>query len=227
MILGGGLFLVVPALVLALWANYRVRSTYAKYAEVPVQARITGADAAYRILQDAGLDSRAVARIEPVPGKMTDSYDPRSRVLRLSEGVYGGRSIAALGIAAHEAGHAIQHANAYAPLALRNIVYPVCSLGSTLAFPLFLLGLFVHPALINVAIMLYALAVFFTVLTLPVEFNASRRALVALERGGYLTQDELGGARRVLGAAAMTYVAAAAMAATQLIRMILIGQSRD
>ncbi|HOT52019.1 MAG TPA: zinc metallopeptidase, partial [Candidatus Hydrogenedentes bacterium] len=163
-----------------------------------------------------------------IPGELTDHYDPRTRMLNLSEDIYYGRSIAALGIAAHEVGHAIQHAQLYGPLALRNIIYPVCGLGSTLAFPLFFIGLIANfGVLMQVAILLFTLAVFFTVLTLPVEFNASRRALLALENGGYLTADELYGARKVLSAAAMTYIAAAAMAIMQLIRMLLIARSRD
>jgi len=172
--------------------------------------------------QTAEGDVCGMARI---PGEMTDHYDPRARMLRLSQDVHDGQSVAALGIAAHEVGHAIQHARMYAPLGLRSIMYPLSSIGSTLAFPLFILGFFFGPGLMHLAIMLFTVAVAFTLITLPVEFNASRRALSALTDGGYLDDDELRGARKVLSAAAMTYVAAAAMAITQLIRMILI--SRD
>ena len=223
MYLGQTFPLLLLAFAFALYAQHKVRSTYANYSKVQVRARMTGADVAMHIMRDAG----AQCDIEAIPGQMTDHYDPRTRTLRLSQDVYYGRSIAALGIAAHEVGHAIQHARAYSPLMLRNVVYPVCSLGSTLAFPLFFLGLFAVPALINVAIILYTLAVFFTLLTLPVEFNASRRALASLERGGYLDTDELAGARQVLTAAAMTYVAAAAMAVLQLLRMIMFARGRD
>ncbi len=223
MYLGQTFPLLLLAFAFTLYAQHKVRSTYANYSQVQVRARMTGADVAMHIMRDAG----AQCDIEAIPGQMTDHYDPRTRTLRLSQDVYYGRSIAALGIAAHEVGHAIQHARAYSPLMLRNVVYPVCSLGSTLAFPLFFLGLFAVPALINVAIILYTLAVFFTLLTLPVEFNASRRALASLERGGYLDTDELAGARQVLTAAAMTYVAAAAMAVLQLLRMIMFARGRD
>jgi hypothetical protein len=233
------MLLLLPAFILAIWAQFKVKSTYAKFAQVPNKRGLTGADVAKAILADAGVSLGAGARetgrgqscgIECIGGHLTDHYDPRARVLRLSEEVHNGTSIAALGIAAHEVGHAVQHAKMYGPLALRNIVYPVCSIGSTLAFPLFFIGLFLPAALghlaIQGAIILFALAVFFTVLTLPVEFDASRRAVRALSSGGYLTQDELSGAKKVLTAAAMTYVAAAAMAIMQLLRMVLVAQRR-
>lgn len=226
--------LLIPAFILAMWAQAKVKSTYARFSEVISRSGLTGADVAVRILDDANIavatnpsefpDGSACA-LEAVPGKLSDHYDPRSRTLRLSEDVYYGRSVAALGIAAHEVGHAIQHAKLYSPLMMRNVVYPVCSLGSTLAFPLFLVGFFAFPPLMKLAILFYTLAVFFTVLTLPVEFNASSRALKALANGGYLDSEELSGARSVLSAAALTYVASAAMAITQLFRMFLL--SRD
>ncbi len=231
--------MILPALALALWAQYKVKSTYAHFAQVGNRAGLTGNDVARLILRDANIDiaSNAEGRedarsvgIESIGGQLTDHYDPRTRTLRLSEAIYHGRSVAALGIAAHEVGHAIQHANAYSPLVLRNVVYPVCSIGSTLAFPIFLVGLFMPVHLgqifIQLAILLFGAAVFFTVLTLPVEFNASRRALLALANGGYLTAEEMSGARKVLRAAAMTYVAAAAMAIMQLVRMMLIANRR-
>ncbi|HOZ49811.1 MAG TPA: zinc metallopeptidase [Candidatus Hydrogenedentes bacterium] len=229
------LVLLFPALILAIWAQAKVKSTYAKYARVGVRNGLSGAELAQYIMRDAGIElvrdparhpGNRVCAIESIPGRLSDHYDPRARTLRLSEAVYHGRSVAALGIAAHEVGHAIQHANMYAPLALRNVVYPVCNLGSSLAFPLFFIGLIARvPMLMNAAIFAFTFAVFFTVLTLPVEFNASRRALKILADGRYLDADELTGARKVLGAAAMTYVAAAAMAILNLVRMILI--SRD
>jgi len=223
-----GIIFMLPAIVFSIWAQYRVRSAYRKYAQVGVRAGLTGADIARMMMRVEQIDDVA---IEPIPGEMTDHYDPRSKRLRLSEGVYAGRSIAALGIAAHEAGHAIQHARRYAPMQLRQFIYPVSSLGSTLAFPLIFAGLiFSHSGLavlLNVGIWLFAAAVAFTVVTLPVEFNASRRALSALAGSGYLSSDELSGARAVLNAAAMTYVAAAAVAILQLIRLLLIAQRRD
>ncbi len=229
--------LLIPPMLLAMWAQFKVKGTYAKYSQVPTRSGLTGADVAQRILQDANIaisddpsryPGNAACALAAIPGVLTDHYDPRTRTLNLSEDIYYGQNIAALGIAAHEVGHAIQHAQMYAPLALRNIIYPVCGLGSTLAFPLFFIGFFIHVGiLMQLAILLFTLAVFFTVLTLPVEINASRRALAALERGGYLTADELHGARKVLTAAAMTYVAAAAMAIMQLIRMLLMSRSRN
>ena len=231
------MLLLVPAIALAIWSQLKVKTTYDKFAQVPNKRGLTGRDVAKAILDDAGVSLGTVPQdivlgqfsgIECIGGHLTDHYDPRARVLRLSEGVHDGTSIAALGIAAHEAGHAIQHARMYAPLALRNIVYPVCSVSSTLAFPVFLVGFFlpVGPGhiVIQAAIVLFSLAVFFTLLTLPVEFDASRRAVQALSSGGYLTQDELRGAQRVLSAAAMTYVAGAAMAITHLVRMLLLAQ---
>ena len=229
--------LIIPALLLAMWAQFKVKSAFAKYSEIGVRSGLSGADVAQRILSDAGIplsDSPETYRGGPAcglactPGELTDHYDPRTRMLNLSESVYYGRSIAALGIAAHEVGHAIQHARMYSPLMLRNIVYPVCSLGSTLAFPLFFIGLIAHiKILLPIAILLFTLSVFFTVLTLPVEFNASRRAMAALRQGGYLSEDELIGARKVLTAAALTYVAAALMAILQLVRMLLLSRDRD
>ncbi len=229
--------LVIPALFLSLWAQWKVKSTYAKYAQVGNRRGITGAEVAQHILRDAGValagESGGLGTgvsLEPVAGHLTDHYDPRTRTLRLSQDIYYGRSVAALGIAAHEVGHAVQHASGYAPLQARNFIYPVCALGSTLAFPLFVIGMFLGPGtgqlVMQLAILLFAMAVGFTVLTLPVEFNASRRAVKALASGGYLTGDELVGARRVLSAAAMTYVASTAMALLQLLRMLLLANRR-
>jgi Zn-dependent membrane protease YugP len=169
--------------------------------------------------------------VERVAGRLSDHYDPRKRVLRLSEGVYASNSLAALGIAAHEAGHAIQHGKGYAPLHLRNLIYPAASFGSTLAFPLFFIGFIFStrqgPSLLmDIGILLFAVAVVFSVLTLPVEFDASRRAMAMLREGSYLTSEELTGARRVLSAAALTYVASTAMAILQLLRLILLRDRR-
>lgn len=229
--------LLIPALLLAMWAQWKVKSTYAKYAQVGNRQGLTGAEVAQLILRDAnvgvagGGSGRADAvGLEPIGGHLTDHYDPRSRTLRLSQDIYYGRSVAALGIAAHEVGHAIQHAHGYAPMMARSFVYPVSAIGSTLAFPIFIVGMFLGPGMgqtiMQLAIVMFAAAVAFTLLTLPVEFNASRRAMKALASGGYLSQEELSGARKVLTAAAMTYVASAAMAILQLVRMILLSNRR-
>jgi hypothetical protein len=238
MIFGPGWWLILPALGLLLLAQWKVRSAYQRWSQVPTRSGMTGADVARAILREHGIlesrnpmqDKGLSVGLEAVAGEMTDHYDPSDRVLRLSEGVYNGRSIAALGIAAHEVGHAIQHANSYGPLVLRSALYPLSALGSNLGFYLFFIGLLitawtgVFPWLPYVGILLFAVAVFFTVVTLPVEFNASSRALKALSSGGYLTEDEMGGARSVLNAAAMTYVASTAIAVTQLIQMLLLAR---
>lgn len=237
------MILLIPPLLLAMWAQMRVKSTYARYSQVEVVSGLTGAQVAQYILEDAGvgeaghvLEGSEMAAdgqgcsIECVAGNLTDHYDPRSRTLRLSEDVYHGQSIAALGVAAHEVGHAIQDTRSYAPLRLRSFMYPMSSLGSSLAFPIFFVGMFMGPGLgkvaMTIAILMFGLSVLFTLVTLPVEFDASRRALVSLERGNYLNAKELGGAKKVLSAAALTYVAAAAMALMNLVRMILIAQNR-
>lgn len=219
--------LVIPALILALYAQSRVKGAYRKYGQVLASSRLTGAQAAYQLLQTAGAGD---VQIEKTPGDLTDHYDPRKKVLRLSQGVHDSSSIAALGIAAHETGHAIQHHNHYQPMALRSLIYPVASIGSTLAFPIFFAGFIFSRGpnvLIDIGIMLFTGAVAFSVVTLPVEFNASKRALVLLEERRFLTPDEMVGARKVLNAAALTYVAATAMAAVQLLRMFILRSSRD
>lgn len=237
MFLDATILLLIPGLLFALYAQWKVKSTYNKYAQVATRAGLTGADVAQRILRDAdvpyaghvggGRGSQGVG-LEAVAGHLTDHYDPRDRTLRLSQDVYYGHSIAALGIAAHEVGHAIQHHRSYAPMHLRSLIYPVTSIGSTLAFPLFFIGFFVqYGILMWLGIALFSAAVLFTVVTLPVEFNASSRALAALKQGNYLTQEELKGARAVLSAAAMTYVAATAMAILQLVRLIILARARQ
>jgi Zn-dependent membrane protease YugP len=220
--------LVIPALILALYAQSKVKGAYRTYSQVFAASRLTGAQAAHQILQAAGAGE---VTIEKQPGELTDHYDPRKKVLRLSNGVHDSSSIAALGIAAHEAGHAIQHHHNYQPMALRSLIYPVANLGSTLAFPLFFAGFLFSKngpnVFMDIGILLFTGAVAFSLVTLPVEFNASRRALVLLEERRFLTPDEMVGARKVLGAAAMTYVASTAMAAVQLLRMFLLRSSRD
>jgi hypothetical protein len=214
----------------------KVKSTYAKYSQVSARSGLTGADVAKAILRDENIElvhqqdnipSEAVG-LMAIPGELSDHYDPKAKMLRLSEGIYHGTSVAALGIAAHEVGHAVQHARMYSPLMMRNVVYPICNIGSTLAFPLFFIGFIANiPFLMPMAIMLYTLAVFFTVITLPVEFDASARAMRSLSSGGYLTDDELKGTRKVLTAAALTYVAAAAMAIMHLVRMVIMANQRN
>lgn len=220
-------FLMIPPLLLALYAQQKVRSTYKHFSTKLASSRISGAQMAQQILGSSGAGN---VKIERASGKLTDHYDPRKRVLRLSEGVFKSSSLAALGIAAHETGHALQHHLGYAPLHLRNAIYPVANFGSSLAFPIFFVGfLFSRQGpsiLMDIGILLFAGALFFSILTLPVEFNASRRAMILLREGNYLSSDELNGARRVLTAAALTYVAATAMAAMQLLRLFLLRGSR-
>ena len=219
-------FLLIPPLLLALYAQQKVRSTYKHFSNKLVSSRITGSEVARQILRLSG----ANVKVKKTAGKLTDHYDPRKRALRLSEGVYQSSSLAALGIAAHETGHALQHQSGYFPLQLRNVIYPVASFGSSLAFPLFFIGFIFSrqgpSILMDIGILLFAGAVVFSVLTLPVEFNASNRALVLLREGRYLNKEELYQARKVLSAAALTYVAAAAMAAMHLLRLFLLRSSR-
>lgn len=222
----GGLsswLILLPAMLFVFWAQYRVQSTFKKWSQVGSRRGLTGAEVARMILGGAGIQDVAVERVS---GHLSDHYDPRAKVLRLSEATFASHSVAALGVAAHEAGHAIQHDVGYTPLAVRNLVWPLASLGSTGGPILFMLGLFfasgIGGLLMNLGILLFALAVGFYIITLPVEFNASNRAVAILEGEGYLTSDEMRGARAVLWAAAMTYVASAAMAIAQLLRLILL-----
>jgi Zn-dependent membrane protease YugP len=221
------IFLLIPPFILALYAQQKVKNTYRHYSNEMASSRISGAQVASKILNSFGASH---VKIEKAKGQLSDHYDPRKRILRLSEGVYASHSLAALGIAAHETGHALQHHSGYFPLQLRNAIYPVANFGSSLAFPLFFVGfLFSQKGpsiLMDIGILLFAGAVVFSVLTLPVEFNASRRALVLLKDGDYMNEKELSGARKVLSAAALTYVAATAMAAIQLLRLFLLRGSR-
>ena len=199
-------------MALSLWAQARVKGAFRKYSRLPTRSGLTGAQVAERILQQNNIQG---VTIEPIRGSMTDHYDPRTRTLRLSEPVYGSRSMAAFGIAAHEVGHAIQHAENYAPLKFRSAWVPVANLGSGLSFIVLILAMFLGGAATAygyiaamAGVILFATATIFTLITLPVEFDASRRALQSLESGGLVSSEELGGARKVLNAAAMTYVAA-------------------
>jgi Zn-dependent membrane protease YugP len=217
--------LLIPALGLALYAQAKVKGTYKTFSRVASRRGFTGAEVSRFLMDHSGLGHVQVAKMR---GTLTDHYDPRKKVLNLSEGVYGSNSIAALGIAAHEAGHAIQHGLGYSPLVLRNNIVPVANFGSSLAFPLFFVGLFFRiPTFMDIGIVFFSLAVLFHIVTLPVELNASHRALSLLSSEGYLDQEEIGSAKKVLTAAAWTYVAAATMAALQLLRLIVLRGSRD
>ncbi len=223
------ILLIIPAMILALVAQARVSSTFKKYSHVSARRGFTGADVARQLLLSAGITDVTVERIG---GNLTDHYDPKSKVLRLSDSVYASSSIAALGVAAHETGHAIQHRESYFPLTFRNAIFPVVNIGSKLSMPLIMLGLvfsFLSGSIIllQIGIILFALVVLFQIVTLPVEFNASRRALKLLGEYNYLSEDELKPARKVLSAAALTYVAAAAVAIANLLRLLLIFGRRD
>ena len=216
--------LVVPAFLLALGAQIMVKSTYAKMSRVRNSRNLTGAQAAARVLYEHGITN---VRVERVAGTLSDHYDPRSNVIRLSEGVYDSDSVAAVGIACHEAGHAVQHAQNYAPIRIRNAIIPACNLGSAIGLPLAFVGLFMgFSFLFWFGILLYGLVALFQFVTLPVEFNASRRALRAIEDTGMLAGDEYKKARKVLTAAAMTYVAALAVSIANLLRLILRANNR-
>jgi len=218
------IYVLIPAIIFAVWAQIKVKSTYEKYSRVINGRGITGAQAAESILRKSGIYD---VRVEHISGNLTDHYDPRSKVIRLSDGVYHSRSVAAIGIAAHEAGHAVQHNTGYAPLRIRNAIIPVTQFGSNAAVPLIILGLVLSfPALIYFGIILFIAVVIFQVITLPVEFNASSRALAALAEGLGLTPGERREAKKVLCAAAMTYVAALAVSLAQLLRLLMIADRR-
>ena len=218
------MILIIPALVFAFWAQSRVKSTFVTYSEIRARGGVTADSVSRTLLDRFGLQG---VRVERVPGNLTDHYDPRDKVLRLSDSVGGSTSIAAIGVAAHEVGHAIQDKEGYVPLRLRNAIVPVVNIGSMGAFPLFLIGLFMGaPVLINLGIILFAGVVVFHLVTLPVELDASARALKLLSGTGILMNDELGGARKVLNAAALTYVAATIMAIAQLLRLLILSRGR-
>ena len=217
--------LVLLALVLSLIVQAKMKSTFRKYSQVRSMSGLTGAQAAQHILQSEGIFD---VQVRHVSGSLTDHYDPRSKTVNLSDTTYGSASVAALGVAAHECGHAIQHARDYAPLAWRSAILPAASFGSKICWPLFVAGLlFSFRPLLYVGIVMFAAVLLFQLVTLPVEFNASSRALAKLENGGYLRADEIGGTRKVLNAAAMTYVAAALSSLLQLARMILLSGRRS
>lgn len=215
--------LILIGVMLSLAASAKVHSTYAQYARVGARCGMTGAEAAKRLLNSQGIYDVTVCR---VPGNLNDHYDPMSKTVNLSDSVYGATSIAAIGVAAHECGHAMQDAESYAPLKLRGALVPVASFGAQIAWPLILIGFLMSRGssspLITFGILLFSLSVLFQLVTLPVEFNASSRALNLLERTGILAGQEVGQTRQVLSAAALTYVAAAAASILQLLRVILL-----
>ena len=219
------LVLILPCLILSLWASSSVNHTFKRYSTQYSQRRITGADAALRVLHSNGVYN---VRIERISGNLTDHFDPKTNVIRLSDGVYDSTSTAAIGVACHEAGHAVQYAQSYAPIKLRAAIIPLTNFGSKLAMPLILIGILLSYlgnfsyTLVYLGIACFGLSLVFQLVTLPVEFNASRRAIRAIDDGDILTQQELVGARRTLRAAAMTYVAATAVALAQLLRLIIL-----
>jgi len=221
----GYLVFVLPAIIIAMIAQNKVNSTFNKYSSVLNGRGITGAEVAQKILNLYGIYD---VKIEHVSGNLSDHFDPRTKVIRLSDSVYSSTSVAALGVAAHETGHAIQHNNGYFPIKLRNTILPVANIGSGLAFPLVILGIvFSFPTLVNFGIILFSAVVLFQLVTLPVEFNASHRAIVVMEEQNILSDGELVGAKKVLSAAAMTYVAATIVALGNLLRLIGLARRND
>jgi len=223
-------YLVMPAIIFSLWASAKVQSTFRRYSRQYSASHITGAQAAQHILYANGLSH---VRVERVEGSLTDHYDPRENVIRLSQSVYDSSSTAAIGVAAHEAGHALQYAEDYAPIKLRAAIIPITNIGSQLAVPLIIIGIIfsaysqIFSLFAYLGIFFFAICTFFQLVTLPVEFNASRRALRAIESQGMLSGNELDGSRKVLSAAAMTYVAALAVSLAQLLRFFMLVNRRD
>lgn len=222
------MLMLIPALIFAMWAQWKVQHTYQKYSRIRAASGMSGRDMARAIMNRNGITD---VTVEEVQGVLSDHYDPRAKAVRLSSHNYREPSLAAMAVGAHEVGHVLQHAQGYFPLAIRSAIVPVANIGSMLAFPLFFIGfIFNNPALrwlMDLGILFFAGAVLFQVVTLPVEFDASRRALRQLTDGGTLAPDEVAGAKKVLDAAALTYVAAAAMAALQLLRLVMLRNSRD
>lgn len=213
------IILVIPAMILSAWAQFKVKSTFNKYSKIINNRNVTGAYAAQAILSYYGVTD---VRIERVAGKLSDHYDPKAKVIRLSDAVYGSTSVAAVGVACHEAGHAAQHAEGYAPIRIRNSLVPVCNIGSKLGIPIALIGLFMSAEpIIYLGLALYAGIFIFHLVTLPVEFNASRRAISVIDGTDLLYDDEIGGAKKVLSAAAMTYVASMLVALASFLRIAL------
>lgn len=225
------IILVLPFVFLSIWASHNVNSTYKKYASQYSRRGLTAAQAAQRVLTGNGITN---VSIQHISGNLTDHYDPRSNVIRLSDSVYDSTSTAAIGVACHEAGHALQYAKGYFPIKIRAAIIPITNIGSRLAMPLILLGILFSFSghfsdfMVNAGIACFALSLLFQLITLPVEFDASHRAMVAIDESGLLTEEEQTGARRTLRAAALTYVAATAVSFMQLLRLILLfGRKND
>ena len=219
------MLILIPAILLSMWAQSQVSSAFSKYSKVRAQGGVTADQVARMLLTRFGLGSMPINRIA---GELTDNYNPSNRTLNLSESVYNNPSIASIGVAAHEVGHAIQHSQLYAPLMFRNSIVPVVNIASQASMPLFIIGLAVgNSILLNLGIILFTGSIIFHLVTLPVELDASSRALKLLQQTGTLTNDELAGARKVLTAAALTYVAAALMSVLQLVRLLMIKNSRE
>ena len=222
--------LVLPCLILSLWSSSNVNSTFKRYSSQFSSRRITGAEAAQRVLSANGVRD---VRIDRVSGNLTDHFDPKTNVIRLSDNVFSSTSTAAIGVACHEAGHAVQYSEGYFPIKLRSAIIPITNFGSKLAMPLILLGLLFSYVgsfsytLVYLGIACFGLSLVFQLVTLPVEFNASRRAISAIEQGGILTEEEQKGAKKTLRAAALTYVAATATALAQLLRLIVLFGGRN
>lgn len=218
--------LVLIGAVLSMWASFKVNSTFKKYAGVRSSSGMTGAQAAEAILRYKGIHD---VRVEHIRGELTDHYDPSRKVVRLSDSVYGSTSVAAIGVAAHECGHVIQHHESYAPLNIRTALVPAANIGSKLGIPIILLGILLgsNMVLVQIGIWVFALAVLFQIVTLPVEFNASSRALVCIEEYGIVSHEERAKSAKVLRAAAFTYVAAAAASILQLLRLIMLFGRRN
>jgi len=217
------LILVVPALIIAMVAQFMVQNSFSKYSKINTYRGETADSLTRKILDDNGLEH---IRIEHISGNLTDHYDPKNNVIRLSDSVYGSSSIAAIGVAAHEAGHAVQRNENYAPIKIRNYLVPVTQFASSAAIPLAILGIVFNNILLPVGVILFCAVVLFQLVTLPVEFNASKRALNTLRNGYYLDETELKGAKSVLTAAAMTYVASAFVAIMNLLRLILLANNK-
>ena len=219
------IILVLPAVIFSIWASSRVNSTFKKYSKIHNRAGLTGAEVARRILYENGLYD---VKVEQTHGHLTDHYDPRTKTVRLSESTYNSTSSSAIGVCAHEVGHAIQHATGYVPLKVRNAIIPATNIGSKLSMPLILVGILLSTLgeafawIAYAGVACFSLCLIFQLLTLPTEFNASKRALRSISEGGYLTKEETVGAKRVLSAAAMTYVAALAVSLAQFLRLLLI-----
>jgi uncharacterized protein len=220
--------LVIIGAVISLIASAKVKTTFAKYSKVGSMSGKTGAEAAKKILRRAGISD---VKVEKISGNLTDHYDPKTKTLRLSDTVYGKISVAAIGVAAHECGHAIQHARGYAPLRIRSALVPAANFSSKVAWPIIIAGIFLgsQDVLLPFGIILFSVAVLFQIVTLPVEFNASSRAVAILDETGILYKDEVKQTKKVLNAAALTYVAAAAASILQLLRLVLLsgGRNRD